>query len=168
MECVTHQNEALNVALYVADYIKATAPFREAIAMENSKQLFLSWATKKPVTKQTLVRWLRTALELAGIDTAQFVAGLSAAHKEGASIEQIVKHGEWKGASTFQKFYAASSNDTTVGQIILNHVDSGEWPQKEKRVLITISSVLPHTIQHINPRHHSLTFTTQYHLYQRL
>ena len=135
VECVTHDNDSLNVANYVTEYMERTSPWREDIEQAGSpkpKQLFLSWATKRPVTKQTLARWLKTALSMAGIDISQFKAhsfrgaGLSAAAKTGASIEQIVKHGQWKGPNTFHKYYSAPATNSTVGQIILSNVASGE------------------------------------------
>ena len=55
-------------------------------------QLFLSWATQKPVTKETILHWLIMTLAMAGIDTAQFKAhsyrgaGLSGAHAKGATV----------------------------------------------------------------------------------
>ena len=57
-------------------------------------KLFLSWATKKEVTKQTISRWLTIVLALSGIDTNKFKAhsyrgaGLSAAYAKGVSIEK--------------------------------------------------------------------------------
>ena len=95
-------------------------------------QLFLSWATKKPVTKATISRWLTTTLKLAGIDTTQFTAhsyrgaGLSAAHSKGASIEKIVEHGNWSNVDTFHSYYNAPDRDSPIGQIILNHFKPGE------------------------------------------
>ena len=111
------------------EYLKRTSELRdniEATGQPRPTQLFLSWATKKPVTKQTISRWLKTTLDMAGIDTKQFSAhsfrgaGLSAAQAKGATLEQIVCHGDWKNVSTFKTHYAAPSQTTEIGKIILN------------------------------------------------
>lgn len=72
-------------------------------------QLFLSWVTKRPVTKSTMARWLTSVLKLSGIDTNQFTvhsyrgAGLSAALTRGAPIDQPIKVGNWTNTNTFMK-----------------------------------------------------------------
>ena len=133
IECSTFDIPSLDVSHYVSEYMKRTEPWREDIKDNpRSKQLFLSWASRKPVTKQSIARWLRSALDLSGIDSSQFAAhsyrgaGLSAAHNKGASIETIIKQGEWKNVNCFRKFYSAPSQDSTVGQIILSHFENGE------------------------------------------
>ena len=42
--------------------------------VENSLQLFLFWATKRPVTKVALTKWLTKILPLPGINTEKFKA----------------------------------------------------------------------------------------------
>lgn len=135
VECVTSDIDSLNVADYVTAYLNKTFTIRAkhvADGKNKPTQLFLSWATKLPVTKQTIARWLVIVLKLAGIDTAQFSAhsyrgaGLSAAYSNGASIEKIVAHGDWKSVDTFRSYYSAPDQDSTVGQIILNQFKSGE------------------------------------------
>ena len=102
--------------------IELTKDFRE-----DDGKLFLSWATKKPVTRQSIARWLVHVLQLAGIDTATFKAhsyrgaGLSHAFQKGASIKQIVEAGNWANDSTFRMFYNAPSYDSAIGKIILNN-----------------------------------------------
>ena len=120
--CVVSDNEALNVANYVKMYIENTKEFRK----DNGK-LFLSWATKKPVVKQSISRWLVEVLKLSGIDTTTYKAhsyrgaGLSHAYQKGASIQQIVDAGNWANDSTFKKFYNAPSYESAIGNIILDN-----------------------------------------------
>ena len=120
--CVVSDNEALNVANYVKMYIENTREFRK----DNGK-LFLSWATKKPVVKQSISRWLVEVLKLSGIDTTTYKAhsyrgaGLSHAYQKGASIQQIVDAGNWANDSTFKKFYNAPSYESAIGNIILDN-----------------------------------------------
>ena len=119
--CVSCEKQPLNVAFYVKMYIEKTKEFRQ----ENNR-LFISWCTKKPVTKQTLARWLVEVLRLAGIDTSTYKshsyrgAGLSHAFQKGASINQIMKAGNWANESTFRKFYNCPSNESEIGKIILD------------------------------------------------
>jgi site-specific recombinase XerD len=121
--------------VYVTEYINRTLTLRDAqVQQGNPKptQLFFSWATKKPVTRPTVARWLKTTLGLAGIDTKQFSAhsyrgaGLSAAHSRGASIEKIMSFGNWKNADTFRSYYCAPDQDSPIGKMILSHFESGE------------------------------------------
>lgn len=135
VSCITSDIPSLNLLNYVTEYIQRTHPYREECAKEGDEfpnQLFLSWFTKRPVTRQTLTRWLRNCLEKSGIDSSQFTAhsfrgaGLSAAYAHGASIESIVKHGCWTNVNTFKRHYLAPENNSTVGKIILNQYKGGE------------------------------------------
>ena len=122
VKCVCTENAQLNVASYVAHYIEVTKQFRGS----NDSQLFLSWKTHKPVSKQTISRWLTTVLDLAGIDTSKFQghsfrgAGLSKAYNKGASLASIMAAGNWKSVNTFKSFYCAPSDSSTIGQLILS------------------------------------------------
>lgn len=129
IKCPISVQESLNVSLYVSEYIKLTEPYREVNGKFEYSKLFLSWVTKKPVTKQTLARWLKTSLSLAGIDVTQFSAhsyrgaGLSAAKARGASLNSIVAHGCWRNVSTFNTYYSAPEDDSEVGRIIMNQMN---------------------------------------------
>ena len=114
---------------YVKAYIDRTEPFRVKLRRERHKQadqLFLSWFNKKPVTRHTLARWLKMALNQAGISTDQFSshsfrgAGLSAALRRGASIAEIVASECWTNTETFNRHYFAPESTSSVGRIILN------------------------------------------------
>ena len=69
VNCVQSDIDSLNVSSYVTSYMEKTSALRQN---ENGKlspaKLFLSWATKKEVSKQTISRWLTTVLALSGID----------------------------------------------------------------------------------------------------
>ena len=112
VNCVVSDIDSLNVAQYVSYYLEATEPLRaDQVSKGQPKpsKLFISWATKKEVTRQTISRWLTTVLSLAGIDTNQFSshsfrgAGTSAAYNKGASVEKILEHG---GVVTFRSHYS--------------------------------------------------------------
>lgn len=131
IECLSSDNAALDVCDYVKAYMQRTAPLREKLVNEShpkSSQLFISWLTKRPVTRQTLARWLKTSLSQAGIDSGQFSAhsyrgaGLSAAYNKGANINQIIEAGSWTNVGTFKKHYLAPENTSNVGRIILQQM----------------------------------------------
>ena len=103
IKCISSDIDGLNVKNYVSAYMERTLPLSLEMVEQNHvkpTQLFLSWATKQPVTRPTLTRWLKTCLKMAGINTDQFSghsfrgAGLSCAYNNGASLSQIVSHGD--------------------------------------------------------------------------
>ena len=120
--CVPSTISELNVSSYVSYYIEKTQEFRG-----ETNQLFISWVTKKPVTKQTLARWLKTVLALAGIDTKFFKAhsyrgaGLSKAYQKGATINQIVEAGKWSNSNTFLRYYNAPCQEADIQNVILEN-----------------------------------------------
>lgn len=135
VECVSSDISSLCVSDYVTAYLDKTSMWRDQqaeLGKPKPSQLFLSWITKRPVTKQSIRRWLTQTLNLAGIDTSQFSshsyrgAGLSYAYSKGVPIEKIISHGDWQSVNTFHKYYSAPNQDTPVGQIILNSFRSGE------------------------------------------
>lgn len=134
IQCFTSDIPSLNVCDYITAYLNRTFTIRAkhvAEGKEKPKQLFLSWATKREISKQTLSRWLKMSLEMAGIDVTQFSghsyrgAGLSCAMNRGASLDQIVKAGCWKNAETFKRHYYGPENDSEIGKIILKQFDEG-------------------------------------------
>lgn len=121
IRCVSSLEESKDVAKYVLHYMEKTLPYRD----ETSQQLFISHTTYKPVCRNTIARWLKKVLHLAGIDTSIFKAhsyrgaSLSHAFNKGAPIEDITKAGNWKKSSTFFKNYFAPSSSSTIGNLIL-------------------------------------------------
>jgi hypothetical protein len=106
--------------------IKAYAPDRRVcivtVMLEYSKRttnlrgkatrLFISYV--KPhgeVSKDTLARWIKTVLNIAGIDMTIFTphsvrsASTSAAFKAKVPLETILNTAGWSQASTFRKYY---------------------------------------------------------------
>lgn len=122
INCVSSDIVELDVALLVKHYIERTKTLRGS-----SDEFFISWVTKKPVSKQTLARWLKSVLDLAGIDTSIFKAhsyrgaSLSHALQKGASIDDIIKAGNWSNANTFLKYYNAPQRGSDIGNLIIEN-----------------------------------------------
>ena len=65
VKCITSEIPSLNVSSYVLAYMNRTITLHaKAVSKGLGKptQLFLSWATQKPVTKATISRWLALIL----------------------------------------------------------------------------------------------------------
>ncbi len=100
-------NKRLCVHHYILHYLKRTVKIRQGL-----RPLFLT--VKKPhhpPSRDTFSRWVKTVLQLAGIDTAMFAPGStraaasSKAAFNGATLDQIMEGGGWSRPSTFTKFY---------------------------------------------------------------
>ena len=79
------------------------------------KQLLLSYVKLfKPVTVDTISRWLKLVLVQAGIDTTLFraqstpCAAVSKAKVNGLHTDDILKTADWSSECTFAKFYNKS------------------------------------------------------------
>ena len=91
------------------EYCCITKPFRD---LNNETSLFLSiLKPHKAVTKSTTARWIKEVLKWAGIDTKIYqahsirAAATSKAFLKGLSVADIIKRGNWRQESTWQKFY---------------------------------------------------------------
>ena len=89
-------------------YLKRTEPFRDS----SRSRLFLTHIGKhEPVSKDTIRRWLKDLLGLAGINTTLYkghsvrAASSSNDHRKGAMIKEILRKGGWSRESTWQNFY---------------------------------------------------------------
>lgn len=86
-------------------YIERTKGVRKA------SRLFVSFATFNAVTTSTLARWLKTVLDLSGIDNNLFKAhsfrgaSVSKAFASGCTLKDILSTANWSSARTFYKFY---------------------------------------------------------------
>ena len=89
------------------EYLKRTASFRNGVT-----QLFMT--TVKPhhaATKQTLSKWIKNTLSLAGINMGVFTphsvrsASTSAADSANIPLNTILQTAGWSQAGTFAKFY---------------------------------------------------------------
>lgn len=97
----------LCVVRTLKQYLVLTQPFRG-----EHKQLFLSLKMPHgPVSKDTIARWIRDTLVLAGIDVNIFkahsvrTASVSAASASFVPVNDIMQRAGWTQEKTFRKFY---------------------------------------------------------------
>ena len=102
-------------------YEHATKDYRPK-DKQQADPLFLSYIRPfRPVTASTLARWVRSLLQLAGIDTEIFSvhslrgASTSAAFSQGVSISNILHMADWSQENTFRKFYYRPVFNTIPG-----------------------------------------------------
>ena len=126
--CVSWDAAELDVAGYVAAYSRKAFRFRMRAVnkgLPKPTQFFLSHKTGKPVQRATISRWLRQVMELSGIDISTFKPGStrgassSMARRQGATPDQILKHGDWSNLGTYQKYYNRDLEKVPVGKLIL-------------------------------------------------
>ena len=80
--------------------------------LHSSSKLFVSTVKPhEPVSKDTISRWVKASLRIAGIDTSVFkphsmrAAATSAAQRKGVLLIEIINVAGWSNATTFAKFY---------------------------------------------------------------
>ena len=100
-------NENICVVHTVYDYLERTKNIRG-----NCSKLLISYQKPfKPVSKDTISRWLKMVLSKAGINTNKFTAhstrsaSSSAAKRYGLPINVIMNKIGWSSTSVFTKFY---------------------------------------------------------------
>ena len=92
------------------------------------KEVFVT--LKKPhhkASRDTVARWIRTVLKVAGIDVNKFkpgstrAAAVSKAKACGGQVDEILQAAGWSRESTFAKWYNKPLIQTkrTLGEIIL-------------------------------------------------
>lgn len=106
------------------DYVNRTSQLRIENRMDSP--LFIALIVPHaPVTANTISRWIKTVLRLAGIDTSVFSAhstrgaAASSAAAKGISVDAILKAGSWARESTFNRFYRKQVLETSVASAVL-------------------------------------------------
>lgn len=118
------QEHNLCIIRHLKEYIKKTSVHRTDI---NKSQLLLSYQRPfKPVSKDTISRWIKIVLKEAGIDTTKFTAhstraaSTSAAAKAGVPIERILDSAGWSNSGTFARFYHKPLDvQCNIGSVLL-------------------------------------------------
>lgn len=106
------------------EYLDRTANLRQ----DHQKLLVSYQKPHKAISKDTVARWLKKELKLAGINTSIFgahstrAASTSAAKAHNVSIATIITSAGWSSENTFRKFYnkAITSTKGNFGQKLLD------------------------------------------------
>lgn len=95
--------DCLRSYIFVTDYLRTNL---------NNQHVFVSLIHPfRPVTGNTVGRWIKSYLTIAGIDTTIFKAhstrgaAASSASRSGMPIESILRNGDWARETTFARFY---------------------------------------------------------------
>ena len=116
------QDSLLDPVRVLKVYLKRTKKFREFGQDQAKFSLFLSVVEPhKPVTSQTISKWIVSLIKLAYKDPKMKVKGHSTraigpswALFNGASVNSILSAADWSRESTFTKFYLRDVNATAL------------------------------------------------------
>ena len=113
-ECLSDQPQICTKCTVMA-YILRTAAYRCPDPNLCVSRLFISYVRPhKPVTTDTLARWIKSVLRSSGIDTSVFKAhsvrsaSSSHAYARGIPIADILRAADWTNKTTFRKYYLQS------------------------------------------------------------
>ena len=126
--CPRWSDPSLDVEKCVTDYMTRTLSLRCRVVRQNKpkpKQLFISYKTGLPVTRNSISRWLKEVMSLSGIDTTYFKshstrgASTSKAKRRGANPNQIILQGDWTSVSTLEHHYDREILGPALSDLIL-------------------------------------------------
>ena len=104
---MSHTAKSVDLRAANTGYLERTKNLRH----DHHKLLFSYQKPHSPVSKDTVSRWLKLELKLAGIDTSTFSAHstraalTSAARAQKLSITTIMASAGWSSENTFTKYY---------------------------------------------------------------
>ena len=117
LRLLSYEDRSICVATYLKEYLARTNDLRK-----NTDKVFLTTRKPyKPVSRDTVSRWVKSILQAAGIDTTEFGAGStrsaasSKASSEGVPLDQILEAAGWSQETTFARWYNKSINGTSNG-----------------------------------------------------
>ena len=122
-------NQKICVYFYMKEYIERTALLRN----KATKLFITAKKPHRPVSADTVSRWIKQVLTLAGVDTETYKAGstraasVSKAKEAGLPMEKILQAGGWTRTSTFNTYYNKSIENVSFAQAILS-CSSSSWP----------------------------------------
>ena len=109
-----YEDPRICVVRYLSEYLERTKNMRH----DHHKLLVSYQKPHRPVSTDTVSRWLKIELKFAGIDTSTFsahstrAASTSAAKAQKLSITTIMASAGWSSESTFTKYYKTISKPT--------------------------------------------------------
>lgn len=116
-------DRAVCVVATLRSYLDRTMADRDRSGMD---RLFIGLvAPFRPVTSNTIARWIKSFLEIAGIDTAIFKAhstrgaAASKAFTNGEPVDSILRAGHWATESTFARFYRRGLAGSPIAASVL-------------------------------------------------
>ena len=115
-------NSKLCPVVTLKAYEARTQPFRG----KETRLLLAIIKPNHPISSSTVARWLKSFLELSGIDTSIFNAhsvrraSSSKAANMGMTTNDILKAANWSSESVFQRFYHKPSEDSVYGRAVLS------------------------------------------------
>lgn len=104
-------DDSLCVFTTLKHYILRTETLRQPSSSAADKLLISFIKPHKPVTGNTIARWIKSMLAISGVDTSKFTAGsvrpaaASKAKAMAVPISCILEKAGWDRESTFTKFY---------------------------------------------------------------
>ena len=112
---------SLCVSTCFAEYLKRTQPLRGA-----ESKLFISFIKPyKPVSRETISRWIRLIMESSGVDTSAFkphstrAAATSKAKASNVPIDEILRTAGWSSSRCFDRFYNKPVGTSTFASAVL-------------------------------------------------
>ncbi|XP_046350514.2 uncharacterized protein LOC124131340 [Haliotis rufescens] len=129
IELERFENERLCVVSCLKSYLERTSAYRTDSVHD---QLLLSHLRPhKPVTRETVSRWLKNTLAMAGIDITVFsghstrAAATSAASSQGTPIQTIMAAAGLSSENVFTKLYCKPvKHDGSFGSAVLSSMSS--------------------------------------------
>ena len=113
LEPLIYHHYPENQKLYIVYCLKSYIGMRNASVGDEIKDLIISFGKPhKPVTHETISRWIKSEFTDVGVDTSIFKAhscrsAFSSKAKDiGVSLNEILKWGCWKSKHTFRTYYS--------------------------------------------------------------
>lgn len=105
------KDASLCVCQTLQTYIKVTEEFWQVNNQKENKLLLSFIKPHKNVSKDTIARWIKTMLNMSGVDTSKFTAGsvrpaaASKAKAMAVPLTCIMAKAGWSSETTFAKYY---------------------------------------------------------------
>ena len=114
--------------LFVVEDLKEYLYRTEQLRKGHSKLLLSYFKSFKPVSKNTISRWIKQILEAAGIDIKKYsahsskAASTSSCKAKGLNLAEIMKSAGWSNSSTFARFYdkPVATAQLNFGSVLFN------------------------------------------------
>ena len=117
-----HVNQELCTVTLLEEYLKRTADYRGDL----TKIFITTKRPFRPVSWDTVSRWIKSLLREAGVDTTEFGAGStraassSKASCQGVPLQEIMSAAGWSQASTFTRFYKKEVREPRMSDAVLS------------------------------------------------